>query len=169
MNSFRVIKKYPNRRLYDTDLGTYITLDDIKKLVFDRVNFKVIDARTKKDITQNTLMQIITEQEASSTPIFTTSILQDFIRFYHEKSQSVLSEYLEQALNLFFHQKEFFKNQWQPFQSLFSDPSFMEQALKMHQSWTTKAREALYSKECVQSKKVSVGNKPRKQKNTHKE
>lgn len=111
----RVIKKYPNRRLYDTELGVYITLDEIKKLVLERAEFKVIDARSKKDLTQNTLLQIIAEQEASSTPLFTTPVLQDFIRFYHEKSQNLFSRYLEQAMDLFIQQKGFLNNQWPVF------------------------------------------------------
>lgn len=108
----RIIKKYPNRRLYDTAIGTYITLEDIKKLVLDRVDFKIIDVKTEKDITQSMLLQIISEQEAGATPIFTVAMLQDFIRAYHEKSQNLFSEYLEQTMNLFLKQKEFFENQW---------------------------------------------------------
>ncbi len=109
MTSTRIIKKYPNRRLYDSKVGAYITLDDVKELVFKQTEFQVIDARTKKDLTQSTLLQIIIEQEATTTPLFTTSILQDFIRFYHEKSQHTFSQYLEQVLSLFIHQKNFFK------------------------------------------------------------
>src|SRR5438552_1890889 len=97
MTTLRIIKKYPNRRLYDTELGVYITLDEIKKLVLRRANFQVIDARSKKDLTQNTLLQIISEQETSLTPLFTIPILQDFIRFYHEKSHNLFSQFLEQA------------------------------------------------------------------------
>ena len=59
----RLIKKYPNRRLYDTELGVYITLEDIKKLVIDQIDFQIIDARSKKDLTHSTLLQIISEQE----------------------------------------------------------------------------------------------------------
>lgn len=108
----RIIKKYPNRRLYDTAVGTYITLEEIKELVIKREDFKVIDAKTEKDITQSMLLQIISEQEASAEPIFTTAMLQDLIRAYHEKSQNIFSEYLEQTMNLFQKQKEFFEKQW---------------------------------------------------------
>lgn len=129
MSTVRIVKKYPNRRLYDTELGTYITLEDIKKLVIQHTDFCVIDARTKKDLTQNTLLQIITEQEATSTPLFTTAILQDFIRFYNEKSQHTVSQYLEQALDLFIRQKEFFQNQWLAYQHLLTDPALMQKLL----------------------------------------
>lgn len=129
----RIIKKYPNRRLYDTTLGAYITLEDVKTLVLACEDFQVIDARTHKDLTQSTLLQIIAEQESSSTPIFTTSILQDFIRFYHEKSQNLFTEYLEQAMNLYIHQKDFLKKQWQSYQTLIADPS-IKNSLKKAES-----------------------------------
>lgn len=118
MEPVRIIKKYPNRRLYDTSIGTYITLDDVKKLVLSNVNFDVIDAKTQKNLTQSTLLQIITEQEATSTPIFTTNMLQDFIRFYHHKSQHVFSEFLEQAMQAFLQQNKFFNQQWLLYQKL---------------------------------------------------
>ncbi|VVC76961.1 hypothetical protein AQUSIP_22880 [Aquicella siphonis] len=130
MANIRIIKKYPNRRLYDTELGVYITLDDVKQLVFDRVNFQVIDARTSKDLTQGTLLQIITEQETSSTPIFTTPLLQDLIRSYHEKSQNLFSRYLEQAMHLFLDQKQFFQHQWMAYQQLLSNPELLQQLVK---------------------------------------
>ena len=127
MPETRIIKKYPNRRLYDTELGLYITLDDIKQLVFERIEFQVIDARSKKDLTQSTLLQIITEQEANSTPIFTTALLQDFIRFYHEKSQNIFSQYLEQAMDLFIRQKSFLQNQWETYQKLLVNPKGLDE------------------------------------------
>lgn len=136
MQSIRIIKKYPNRRLYDTSLGAYITLNDVKKLVFDHIDFCVLDARTKKDITQSTLMQIISEQEATHTPLFTTAILQDLIRFYHEKSQHLFSQYLQQVMSAFLQQKDYFRQQWDSYQKLFIDPSLMEQTLKMQKMWT---------------------------------
>lgn len=120
--SMRIIKKYPNRRMYDTSLRTYITLNDIKNLVFNKIDFQVIDMRTKKDLTQNTLLQIILEQEANDTPIFTTAMLQDFIRFYHEKSQNILSQYLEQVLQTFSQQKELLGQQWETYQKMLTNP-----------------------------------------------
>lgn len=136
MASQRIIKKYPNRRLYDTSLGAYIVLKDVKQLVLDCVDFKIIDARSEKDITQITLLQIISEQESGSTPLFTNAVLQDFIRFYHEKSQHIFSQYLEQAMSLYSQQKKFINHQWSSYQQLFSDPHFMEQAIKMQKMWS---------------------------------
>ena len=120
MSDIRIVKKYPNRRLYDTTTGAYITLDDIKELVINRVTFKVIDAKSGKDITQSTLLQIITEQEMGATPIFTADMLQDFIRFYHENSQDVFSKYLEQMMRMFIQQRDLLTNQWQSYQAMFT-------------------------------------------------
>ncbi|MBX3708147.1 MAG: polyhydroxyalkanoate synthesis repressor PhaR [Gammaproteobacteria bacterium] len=137
MQPVRIIKKYPNRRLYDTKLGVYITLDEVKKLVLDRIAFQVIDVRTKKDLTQNTLLQIITEQETTSTPIFTNALLQDFIRSYHEKSHHIFTGYLEQVMNLFLHQKELLKNQWSLYQKLLANPALIQQIPQMQKLTTT--------------------------------
>ena len=120
MGSPRIIKKYPNRRLYDTECGEYITLDEIKKLVVNHVEFIVIDAQTANDITQPTLFQIITEQENTKSPMFTTEMLQDFIRLYHNKSQTIFTQYLEQAMRSFIQQKDFLLNQWQSYQTIFT-------------------------------------------------
>lgn len=114
----RLIKKYPNRRLYDTTIGTYITLNDVRQLVIDHIPFKVIDAKTQQDLTQSTLLQIIAEQESSTTPIFTNELLQDFIRAYHEKSQSIFTQYLEQTMQLFLQQKDYLRKQWESYQQL---------------------------------------------------
>lgn len=114
----RLIKKYPNRRLYDTTIGAYITLNDVRQLVIDHISFKIIDAKTQQDLTQSTLLQIIAEQENSSTPIFTNELLQDFIRAYHEKSQSIFTQYLEQTMQLFLQQKDYLRKQWESYQQL---------------------------------------------------
>lgn len=111
--SIRLIKKYPNRRLYDTHLRAYITLNDIRKLVNDTISFKVVDARTQKDLTQNTLLQIISEQEMQDSPLFSNSQLENFIRFYNDKSQALFGKFLQEALDLFIQQKSFFTEQWQ--------------------------------------------------------
>ena len=131
--SLRIVKKYPNRRLYDTEQGIYITLEEVKTLVYDRVNFKVIDARTHKDLTQTILLQIIAEEEANNTPLFSTAVLQDFIRFYKENSQPLFSQYLEQSMGVFFQQRDFFKHQWENYQKLIT-PSPIGQLLKAAQT-----------------------------------
>ena len=84
----RIIKKYANRRLYDTESSAYITLDDLKKLVLDRVEFRVIDTQTNADITKSTLLQIISAQEETIAPIFTIEVLQHLIRSYGDNMQN---------------------------------------------------------------------------------
>ena len=146
MPDTRIIKKYPNRRLYDTTLGAYITLADIKKLVLTHVDFQIIDAHTQKDITQNTLMQIISEQEMTSTPIFTTALLQYFIRFYHEKSQHVLGQFLEQAITVFIKQKDFFQTQWGAYQQFLANPLFQKNNIQKKSKQPNSRKHAHYNK-----------------------
>ncbi len=108
-DSKRVIKKYPNRRLYDTQESKYVTLHDVRKLVVDGVPFKVIDKKSDEDITRNILLQIIIEQEEDGEPIFTTDTLQQIIGFYGNSVQSVASDFLTNSLRLFNDQQEQFQ------------------------------------------------------------
>jgi polyhydroxyalkanoate synthesis repressor PhaR len=107
----RIIKKYPNRRLYDTEISSYVTLDDIKKLVLQQIPLQVIDARTQEDLTNSTLLQIITELEQQGIPIFTTAILQQIILFYGNSMQNMASRFLEQSLGLFMEQQKAMQQQ----------------------------------------------------------
>ncbi len=104
MNDARIIKKYPNRRLYDTTISSYITLEDVKNLVIKRVPLKVIDARSKNDITHSTLLQIIIEQEENGPPIFTIDSLQQMICLYGGSMQQSLRAMFEQNMNIFSQQ-----------------------------------------------------------------
>ncbi len=94
----RVIKKYPNRRLYDTDTSSYITLAEIKQLVMDNETFAVRDAKTGDDLTRSILLQIILEEEANGTPMFTTPVLSHIIRFYGHAMQGFMGGYLEKNM-----------------------------------------------------------------------
>ncbi len=94
----RVIKKYPNRRLYDTLTSTYITLAEIKKMVMDREAFAVLDAKTSEDLTRNILLQIILEEESNGSPMFTTEVLGNVIRFYGHAMQGFMGGYLEKSM-----------------------------------------------------------------------
>jgi polyhydroxyalkanoate synthesis repressor PhaR len=103
----RVIKKYPNRRLYDTEVSSYITLDDVRKLVLGQVDFKVVDARSKENITRSILLQIIMEQEEEDgEPIFTEEVLAQMIRFYGDSLQSAMSNFFEKSFRMFVEQQE---------------------------------------------------------------
>ena len=109
MSESRIIKKYPNRRLYDTAISSYITLEDVKCLVMDCVEFRVIDARSNDDITRTILLQIISEQEEQGNPIFTTEVLANIIRFYGDTLQDMMGNYLEKSLQAFIEQQHLFR------------------------------------------------------------
>lgn len=111
MSEPRIIKKYPNRRLYDTAVSSYITLENVKQLVLDRAQFSVIDARTNTDITRGILLQIISEQEEQGNPIFTTEVLAHIIRFYGDTLQGMMGNYLEKSLQAFVDQQHLFREQ----------------------------------------------------------
>src|SRR3970040_1924567 len=98
----RIIKKYPNRRLYDTATSSYITLEDVKKLVLDNVEFKVEDAKTKEDLTRAILLQIILEEESGEgAPMFSSDMLSKIIRFYGNAMQGMMGNYLEKNIQTF--------------------------------------------------------------------
>jgi polyhydroxyalkanoate synthesis repressor PhaR len=97
----RVIKKYPNRRLYDTDTSTYITLAEVKQLVMDSESFIVRDAKSNEDLTRSILLQIILEEEAGGTPMFSEAALANLIRFYGHAAQAFMGTYLEKNVQAF--------------------------------------------------------------------
>ena len=97
----RIIKKYPNRRLYDTDTSTYITLAEVKQLVLDGQPFVVRDAKTNEDLTRSILLQIILEEEAGGTPMFSEAALANIIRFYGHTMQGFMGSYLEKNVQAF--------------------------------------------------------------------
>lgn len=97
----RLIKKYPNRRLYDTDTSSYITLTEVKQLVMDSTDFVVRDAKTNEDLTRSILLQIILEEETGGAPMFTEAVLGNIIRFYGNALQSFMGAYLEKNVQSF--------------------------------------------------------------------
>ncbi len=115
MSESRLIKKYPNRRLYDTAISSYITLEDVKRLVLDYEKFRVIDAKTKDDITRSILLQIISEEEEQGSPIFTTEVLAHIIRFYGDTLQGMMGTYLEKSLQSFVEQQHLVREQMNNF------------------------------------------------------
>ena len=100
-DSVRLIKKYPNRRLYDTQTSAYITLADVKELVLKNENFQVVDAKSGETLTRSILLQIILEEESSGSPMFTSDVLTQFIRFYGNAMQGMMGSYLERNVQLF--------------------------------------------------------------------
>jgi len=99
--SVRLIKKYPNRRLYDTKTSTYITLADVKQLVLENESFKVVDAKSAEDLTRSILLQIILEEESGGVPMFSSTMLAQVIRFYGNAMQGMMGSYLEKNIEVF--------------------------------------------------------------------
>lgn len=97
----RIIKKYPNRRLYDTETSSYITLVDVKRLVLENVAFRVEDAKSHDDLTRSILLQIILEEESVGAPIFSSDVLSQIIRFYGNAMQGMMGSYLEKNIHTF--------------------------------------------------------------------
>ena len=97
----RLIKKYPNRRLYDTATSSYITLADVKKLVLEQVPFRVVDAKSSEDLTRSILLQIILEEESAGAPMFSSDMLSQIIRFYGNAMQGMMGTYLEKNIHTF--------------------------------------------------------------------
>ena len=97
----RVIKKYPNRRLYDTANSGYITLADVKQMVLDFIDFQVIDAKSGDDLTRSILLQIILEEESAGMPMFSSEMLAQMIRFYGNALQGIMGNYMEQNVKAF--------------------------------------------------------------------
>ncbi|MEQ1438136.1 polyhydroxyalkanoate synthesis repressor PhaR [Fontimonas sp. SYSU GA230001] len=111
MTEPRIIKKYPNRRLYDTHISRYITLEEIRQLVLNHIDFRVEDKRTQEDITRSILLQVIAEQEEGGNPIFTTELLQFIIRYYGDPMQKSIGRYLELSARIFQEQQHHFTEQ----------------------------------------------------------
>ena len=97
----RLIKKYPNRRLYDTRTSSYITLVDVKDLVLKHEDFQVVDAKSGDDLTRSILLQIILEEEAAGVPMFSSDVLSHMIRFYGNAMQGMMGQYLENNIKAF--------------------------------------------------------------------
>jgi polyhydroxyalkanoate synthesis repressor PhaR len=113
----RLIKKYPNRRLYDTQTSTYITLADVKQLVLEQAEFQVVDAKTGEDLSRQILLQIILEEEQGGMPIFTPPVLAQIIRSYGNAMQGMMGSYLEKNVQAFIDIQKKLQEQSQAFYS----------------------------------------------------
>lgn len=111
MAEVRIIKKYPNRRLYDTEISSYITLEDVRQLIVDNETFEVRDAKTGEDLTRAVLLQIIADQEQDGQPMLSTELLSQIIRFYGDSLQGFMGSYLERSMHLFLEQQQQFRSQ----------------------------------------------------------
>jgi len=115
MSDPRVIKKYPNRRLYDTVESRYITLSDVRRLVVDRIDFVVVDKKNNADITRSILLQVIAEQEHLPEPILSQDFMINLIRSYGSPAQATVGEHLEQTLSQFLAQQPAVRERVKPF------------------------------------------------------
>ncbi len=148
----RLIKKYPNRRLYDTKTSVYITLADVKKLVVQGEEFQVVDDKTKEDLTRSILLQIILEEETAGAPMFSSDILTQFIRSYGNAMQGMLGAYLERNMQLF---GEIQKSMQEQSQKLYGDPTKSNEDLwKQFMSFQGPAMQSLISAYMEQSRNV---------------
>ncbi|QJR15477.1 polyhydroxyalkanoate synthesis repressor PhaR [Usitatibacter palustris] len=111
MASPRIIKKYPNRRLYDTETSAYITLAEVKDLVLAYREFLVQDAKTGEDLTRAILLQIILEEESGGVPMFSTGMLANIIRYYGHSMQGLMGSYLERSIHTFHEAQKRFQEQ----------------------------------------------------------
>jgi polyhydroxyalkanoate synthesis repressor PhaR len=120
MPSRRIIKKYPNRRLYDTELSRYITLADVRDLVMQGVPFRVLDSANDADLTRSILLQIMLEEETGGEPLFSANMLAQIIRFYGGTLQGLFARYLEQSLDAFAEQQKQLAESWgeHPFEAM---------------------------------------------------
>jgi polyhydroxyalkanoate synthesis repressor PhaR len=100
-DAVRTIKKYPNRRLYDTANSGYITLADVKQMVLENIDFQVIDAKSGDDLTRAILLQIILDEEGGGVPMFSSEMLSQMIRFYGSAQQTIMGQYMEQNVKAF--------------------------------------------------------------------
>lgn len=111
MSQVRIIKKYPNRRLYDMEISSYVTLEDVRQLIVEGESFEVRDARTGKDLTRAVLLQILAEHEDIGLPIFSTQLLTTVIRFYGDSLQGIIGNYLERSIQVFSEQQQQLRGQ----------------------------------------------------------
>jgi len=111
MAAARIIKKYPNRRLYDTEISSYITLEEVRQLVLAGTAFEVHDAKSGDDLTRSVLLQIIAEHEQHGQPMFSANLLSQIIRFYGDSMQGFVGGYLENSLQIFLDQQHKFRAQ----------------------------------------------------------
>jgi len=112
MGSERIIKKYPNRRLYDTELSRYITLADVRDLVLKGMTIRVLDSANETDITRSILLQIMLEEESGGEPLFSANMLSQIIRFYGGTLHGLFARYLEQSLDAFAQQQKELTDSW---------------------------------------------------------
>ena len=123
----RLIKKYPNRRLYDTKTSSYITLADVKQMVLKNEDFQVLDAKSNEDLSRQILLQIILEEESGGMPMFSSDLLSQMIRSYGSAMQGLMQTYMEQSQKMFAQFQDQMQNQARNMFTGFKFPGFPPQ------------------------------------------
>jgi polyhydroxyalkanoate synthesis repressor PhaR len=147
----RVLKKYPNRRLYDTQTSSYITLADVKRMVLDGDEFEVRDAKSGDDLTRSILLQIILEEESGGVPMFSTGMLAQIIRFYGHAMQGLMGTVLEKNLQAFVEIQNRLADQTK---GLYDPTSFTPEMWAQFMSGQTPLMQGLIGNYLEQSKKL---------------
>ncbi len=142
MAETRLIKKYPNRRLYDTAISSYVTLEDVKGLVLDGVDFEVTDAKTGADLTRTILLQIISEEEEGGEPIFSSDLLAQIIRAYGGNMQSLLTSYLEKSMELWADQQRALRDRTRTFMDASNPINMLTQITEQNLAMWQKAMDS---------------------------
>ncbi|MBS3786032.1 MAG: polyhydroxyalkanoate synthesis repressor PhaR [Gammaproteobacteria bacterium] len=152
MAEMRLIKKYPNRRLYDTAISSYITLADVKGLVVDGVDFQVTDAKTGSDLTRSILLQIISEEEEGGEPIFSSELLAQVIRAYGGNMQTMLTSYLEKSMELWGDQQRELRERARQFMDVSNPMQVLSQITERNLSLWQKTMESMVAEDKDQKK-----------------
>ncbi|HSC00780.1 MAG TPA: polyhydroxyalkanoate synthesis repressor PhaR [Burkholderiaceae bacterium] len=147
----RILKKYPNRRLYDTHASSYITLADVKKMVLDNEQFEVRDAKTGEELTRSILLQIILEEETGGVPMFSTQTLAQIIRLYGHAMQGMMGQYLEKNMQAFVDLQRRLSEQAQ---GMFDAKTFTPEAWSQFLSGQTPVMQNLMGSYLEQSKNL---------------
>ena len=141
----RIIKKYANRRLYDTEESRYVALEDIRQLVMDGRSFRVVDAQGGADITRGVLLQIIAEQEEKGQPILSTRLLEQLIRYYGDNLQAFVGAYLEKSMDFFVRQQQSLQEQMESLLRAAPSSVWTEMAERNLSVWRDMQQELLKS------------------------
>ena len=141
MSQVRTIKKYSNRRLYDTEESSYVTLAEVRQLIIDGTEIHVVDVVSGEDITRQILIQIISEQETGGQPMFTEELLTKMIRFYGGAFQSVFTDYLGKTVEMLNNQQQAYHQQWRDMLNADSMASVSEMTQQNIERWNEMQRE----------------------------
>ncbi|MGS2718718.1 polyhydroxyalkanoate synthesis repressor PhaR [Eionea flava] len=158
MSHKRIIKKYANRRLYDTEDSRYVTLKDIKNIIALGVDVSIIDETTSEDITRALLLQIVSEQELGGSPLLNEAVLNQLIRFYGHPMQDMMGGFIANSIKSFVSQQEAMQEQMQHFMDASPLSSFQEMATKNMQAMA-ELQQQFFSKK-TSSKPTSKNDKP---------